>query len=146
MARIAIIEKQTGKVVNVSEGDELPQKIEREAPAAPVKGDDESAEDFALREADYLEQVTEFETNENRNAWLDAHELVFSETAQIGYSWDGNNFEAPQVEPPQLTIQEQIVRLEQSVTPRRIREAILGPGEEWLQAVDDQIAALRAQL
>lgn len=40
----------------------------------------------------------------------------------------------------------QIAALEASITNRRIREAIRGQGKAWLDAIDDQIAALRAQL
>lgn len=54
------------------------------------------------------------------------------------------------VEPPPLTgkplIMSQIADLESSVSPRRIREAVLGADNGWLQSVNDKIAALRAQL
>lgn len=40
----------------------------------------------------------------------------------------------------------QIAELETTVTPRRIREAVLGIDGGWLAALDAQIAALRAQL
>jgi hypothetical protein len=41
-------------------------------------------------------------------------------------------------------IAEQIAALESTATNRRIREAVRGSGRAWLDALDDQIAALRA--
>lgn len=43
-------------------------------------------------------------------------------------------------------IKSDIAALEAKVTPRRIREAILGTDNGWLVAQDAAIAALRAQL
>jgi hypothetical protein len=43
-------------------------------------------------------------------------------------------------------IRQSIGALEASVTPRRLREAVLGVDNGWLQSVDAQIVALRAQL
>ena len=40
----------------------------------------------------------------------------------------------------------QMSALEASVTPRRIREAALGIDNRWLESVEEEIAALRAQL
>lgn len=45
-----------------------------------------------------------------------------------------------------IVAREQIVGLEATVTPRRIREAVLGIDGGWLAGVDAQIAALRGQL
>ena len=54
---------------------------------------------------------------------------------------------SPPAVDPNLAIRKQIQILEQSVTQRRIREAIKNAsGKQWLDGVDDQIAALRAQL
>jgi hypothetical protein len=39
-----------------------------------------------------------------------------------------------------------ISELESTVTPRRLREAILGADGGWLHALDQQIAAMRADL
>lgn len=47
---------------------------------------------------------------------------------------------------PVAAIINQINSLESTVTPRRIREAVLGINNEWLADVDSQIAVLRAQL
>lgn len=44
------------------------------------------------------------------------------------------------------SITNQITTLEASITNRRIREAIRGSGKQWLDGIDDQIVALRAQL
>lgn len=40
----------------------------------------------------------------------------------------------------------QIADLEATITPRRVREALLGVDNGWLAGVDAQIAALRASL
>lgn len=45
-----------------------------------------------------------------------------------------------------VLIRNQIIALEMTVTQRRLREALRGQGAAWLANVDDQIAALRAQL
>lgn len=50
------------------------------------------------------------------------------------------------IDAPKIAIQNQIAALEAQVTNRRIREAIRGQGKAWLDNIDDQIAALRAQL
>lgn len=57
--------------------------------------------------------------------------------------------DAPQPPPAEVTdmeIKAQIQALEATVTQRRLREAILGTDGGWLAAIDQQIAALRAQL
>ena len=54
--------------------------------------------------------------------------------------------EAPLVEANE-NLKEQISALEASITPRRIREAVLSTeGETWLKGVNDQITTLRGQL
>jgi len=47
---------------------------------------------------------------------------------------------------PVLTVAEQIATLEATVTPRRIREAILGTDGGWLAEIEAEIESLRAQL
>lgn len=47
---------------------------------------------------------------------------------------------------PQPTIREQIAALEATITSRRLREAVLSGDHTFVQSVDAQIAALRAQL
>ena len=45
------------------------------------------------------------------------------------------------------SVYDQITELESTVTPRRVREALLSSaGSEWLSSVDSQIEVLRAQL
>lgn len=44
------------------------------------------------------------------------------------------------------SIKRQMAALEDSISIRRIREAIKGSGKVWLDNVDDQITALRNQL
>lgn len=54
---------------------------------------------------------------------------------------------APKPVDRNIAIRKQIQTLEQSVTQRRLREAIrTAPGKQWLETVDDQIVALRGQL
>lgn len=50
--------------------------------------------------------------------------------------------DAPVISP---TVEQQILALEAQVTPRRVREALLG-NTEWLAGQDGRIAALRSQL
>ena len=45
---------------------------------------------------------------------------------------------------PRLNLLEQIAKLEQQQTPRRMREALTDP--TWINDLNTQIAALRAQL
>ena len=45
-----------------------------------------------------------------------------------------------------MNTQSQIQALEATVTDRRVREAVLGVDDNWLKNLNDQIAALRAQL
>ena len=70
-------------------------------------------------------------------------------TAEEEAEWDAREAqaaaEAPAREAKVATIN-QIATLEASITNRRIREAIRGSGKQWMDSVDDQIAALRAQL
>jgi len=47
---------------------------------------------------------------------------------------------------PNEAIKGQISALEATVTPRRLREAVLGVDGGWLAAINAQIDALRAQL
>jgi hypothetical protein len=48
---------------------------------------------------------------------------------------------------PNASVLAQIVLLEATITPRRLREATLTvDGKTWLEVVDAQIAALRVQL
>lgn len=44
------------------------------------------------------------------------------------------------------TIIDQIIDLEANITPRRLREAILGTDNNWLQNINEQIKILRKQL
>lgn len=48
--------------------------------------------------------------------------------------------------PPPPTIRDQIRALEDTITNRRVREAILKTDGGWLEDVEAQIALLRAQL
>lgn len=50
------------------------------------------------------------------------------------------------IDAPKIAIQNQITALETTITNRRMREAIRGSGKVWLDGIDDQITALRAQL
>lgn len=59
---------------------------------------------------------------------------------------DAGTVAANQAAAHKTSITNQIAALEATVTQRRIREAIRGSGKQWLDGVDDQIAALRAQL
>jgi hypothetical protein len=45
-----------------------------------------------------------------------------------------------------LTIKQQIMMLEATITPRRLRESLLGIDNGWMKNLNDQIVALRANL
>lgn len=47
---------------------------------------------------------------------------------------------------PERDIRAEISALESTITPRRLREAVLGTDAGWMATLDAQIAALRAQL
>lgn len=59
---------------------------------------------------------------------------------------DAATIAANQAAAHKTSITNQITALESTITNRRVREAIRGSGKAWLDGVDDQIAALRAQL
>lgn len=59
---------------------------------------------------------------------------------------DAATVSANQAAALKTSITNQIAALEAQITNRRIREAIRGGGKAWLDSIDDQIAALRAQL
>jgi hypothetical protein len=46
---------------------------------------------------------------------------------------------------PNWDLISEILKLEQTITPRRLREAILGVDNGWLQKTEKQIAALRSK-
>ena len=54
------------------------------------------------------------------------------------------------IDPPEPSasdlIKRQISSLESAITPRRLRESVLGADGGWLAGIDQQIADLRAQL
>jgi hypothetical protein len=51
------------------------------------------------------------------------------------------------IDPPSPTIRQQIVALESKITQRRLREALLtDAGKSWLENIETELAALRAQL
>lgn len=51
----------------------------------------------------------------------------------------------PQTDPKEA-IKAQIASLEASITPRRLREALISGSFQFIRDVEEQIAALRAQL
>jgi hypothetical protein len=55
--------------------------------------------------------------------------------------WDGEKWL-----PVEFTSMEQILALEAQITPRRMREALLGTDGGWLADVNAEIAALRVSL
>ena len=74
-----------------------------------------------------------------------AHIEDCGEDVQPGYAWSPAGFVPPIVGPNDL-IDAQIAGLEAQQTPRRLREAALTEeGKLWLQNLENQIAALRAQ-
>lgn len=73
----------------------------------------------------------------------------------MGYRWvtgEDDLFEnehfstTPPSSDPSVAIRKQISDLETQITLRRLREAILGIDNGWLENIENQIAALRVQL
>jgi len=59
--------------------------------------------------------------------------------------FDGKNFgEAPKAPPPSAL--ERIHLMEREITPRRLRDAVLGRDKGWLAAKEAEIAELRKKL
>lgn len=77
-----------------------------------------------------------YETDETQLPYIEA--AVNAAWVDVTNSWP-----PPPATP---TIAQQIQTLEATVTDRRVREAVLGTDNGWLKNLDDQIAALRAQL
>lgn len=73
--------------------------------------------------------------------WHEANDLV-----QLGDRYDNGVYSAPPEQSHNEIIKAQIMQLEASVTPRRIREAILGVDNRWLADLNEQISDLRSQL
>lgn len=88
MPRIAIINIETGKVVNIGESDGAPEI--REIPPMP-EGDDVTESDLEVWNA-------EKDGIEAHNAFVNAHEFVESETANIGDDYDGTDIAPPVAE------------------------------------------------
>lgn len=64
-------------------------------------------------------------------------------TAHIGGTYVDGVFTPPVMV---RDIKSEIAALESTITPRRLREAVLGTDAGWMATLDAQIAALRAQL
>ena len=76
----------------------------------------------------------------------DAFEPV-PDTAEIGMVGQQDGSFAFPVPDPNIAIFAQISALESTQTPRRIRDAVLTPaGRAWMDALELEIASLRAQL
>ena len=67
-------------------------------------------------------------------------------TVQVGWSYVGNEFIPPPIEPQINPILLQILNLEGQITVRRLREAVLGIDSGWLEDINEQIEVLRGQL
>lgn len=85
-------------------------------------------------------QVTDLEHKALVNAQSEGKVISFDETTQMPIA----------VEYKQISVNDalkiSIARLEQTITPRRMREALLGVDDGWLSDIDQQISDLRAQL
>ena len=70
--------------------------------------------------------------------------VIESDMASPGDRYEGGTFiPAP---PPVLTALQKIALLEMSITKRRLREAVIGVDNGWLENVDKQIDKLRKEL
>lgn len=66
--------------------------------------------------------------------------VIVPDNTGCGMMWDGYKLSIPTVV---LTEQEQIIELERQITPRRVREAILGTDNGWLVEIERKISVLR---
>lgn len=82
-----------------------------------------------------MKTVLNLETGVVETIELDADELAQAAADKA----------ASEAAAPRLAVLAQIRELEASVTPRRLREAVLGDNG-WLNGVNAQIAALRSSL
>lgn len=71
----------------------------------------------------------------------EGYAYYFSKSANIGDVFDGNGIHAPNI-----SVLSQITEIENEITQRRLREAIIGYGLQWLQDKDSEIIQLRNQL
>lgn len=75
--------------------------------------------------------------------WMD---LINGQASGKIINWDTLTLINPPAPSASDVIKRQITALESTATPRRVREAVLGIDNGWLKSLNDQIAALRAQL
>lgn len=76
--------------------------------------------------------IVDLATNETRVVPLTDDEIALKETQAV--------------ELQKQIVRERIVTLEAEITPRRIREHLLGAGGTFIQDVEAEIANLRSQL
>lgn len=76
----------------------------------------------------------------------DPAQLALMDAIAVANSWAEITGSWPPAPSESDKIKDQIVALEATVTPRRLREAALGADGGWLKNLDDQIVALRAKL
>ena len=76
--------------------------------------------------------IVDLATNETRVVPLTDDEIALKETQAVEFQ--------------KQVIRERIATLEASITPRRIREHLLGTGGTFIQDVEARIADLRTQL
>ena len=67
------------------------------------------------------------------------------ETRQV-FDGNGTLIAVEEINTPSDSILSQIRTIEATITPRRIREAILGTDAGWLSAHEAEISTLRAQI
>lgn len=85
----------------------------------------------------------------NKPHWLDSEEFAYKLPAgSVKISDDEANtiINGLNALSPADEIKMQIMVLESSITPRRMREAVLGIDNGWLADIENQIVQLRAQL
>lgn len=80
------------------------------------------------------------------NAYIPADPANTDYANYLAWLAEGNTPEPSDVPDPRLSILNQIAELEASTTQRRLREALLTGDTSFIDSVDTQIAALRAQL
>ena len=80
------------------------------------------------------------------SAYIPADPANTDYAAYLAWLAEGNTPEPADQPDPKDAIKAQIAAIEATITPRRLREALISGNSDFILAVDAEIALLRAQL